>query len=122
MKRDDAKDVKKDEPIPAVVKIEPDPADIDITAIDLGKKEEIDAMTLDELKKLIGDQITSTVPDNIAGTLTKIMPDIVTKTVTEAIAKAIPPQFLQNAKDKKKDGADDEDGDETKKALAMCAR
>lgn len=79
-------------------------------------------MTLDELKKLISDQITSTVPDLVAGTLTKIMPDIITKTVTDAITKAIPPQFLQNAKDKKKeaDGKNDDDGDETKKALAVA--
>lgn len=78
-------------------------------------------MTLDELKKLITDQITSTVPDLIAATVTKIMPDIVTSAVTEAVTKAIPPQFLQNAKDKKKDGADDGDEDDAKKALAVAA-
>lgn len=77
-------------------------------------------MTLDELKKLISDTITSSVPDLIAATVTKIMPDIVTKAVGEAVTKAIPPQFLQNAKDKKKDAADD-DEDDAKKALAIAA-
>jgi hypothetical protein len=119
-----AKALGQEDLIPDTWKRAPAADDIDLTAIDLGKSEELD-MTLDELKKMIGDQITTSVPDLIAGTLTKIMPDIVGKAVGEAVTKALPPEFLANQKkpkdDSKSDGKPEPDEDDAKKALAIAA-
>lgn len=124
MKRDDAKkpvvfhDVNAEIDLDAItVKA----AEIDLSAIEVEKAKEIDAMSLDELNKIIAKQVSDAIASAMTA-VTESVGKVVTSAVDAAVTKAFPP-----AKDPKKKPGDgpaaDEncDDDETKKALAVAA-
>lgn len=105
---------------------------IDLDAIEATvEKQEIEAMTLEELKKLINEQVTATVTKVLGETI----PEAVTKAVTEALDKGKKvkkvkpgskgrfdsnPDAEHDGGDEEQSAAEEETDAETKKALEIA--